>query len=288
MESLMIKQKSNVWSHSSSGVQTSHFTLQSRLAAVFQSWEINLPSEDSEKLCTSTLWVITAWKAVICSYWSSARTPFLFGVNRSRWIPERPDSPIWASADKTPAPLSLWEAAKRPLLSPTLAAFHPAISYLFILGFMNLQACKSEHMDVADRKVKTQPLSIFYAFTQVVHIDSLLRFPTSYYYCCWAPVAAMHLTLRRSVILLNTPHNNINTMPRLQNPYITTLKRCITLIATPEHLKSISSHLYLLIGNEDHRYCQAQEIKHDFKRLINKTTNALSPFRSNTPTQIIY
>lgn len=185
MESLMIKQKSNVWSHSSSGVQTHHLALQSRLAAVFQRWEINLPSDDSEKLSASTLWVITAWKAVIRSCRSSARTLFLFGVNRSRWIPERPDSPIWANADKTLAPLSLREAVKRPLLSPTLAAFHPAISYLFVLGFMNSQACKSEHMDVANGKVKTQPLSIFHAFTQVVHVDALSRFSTSCY-CCWA------------------------------------------------------------------------------------------------------
>lgn len=61
-------------------------------------------------------------------------------------------APIWAEADATPARLSLREAVKRPLLSAALAAVRPAISYLFISGFMNSQARKSEHEDVAAGK----------------------------------------------------------------------------------------------------------------------------------------
>lgn len=37
---------------------------------------------------------------------------------------------VWVNTDETAAPLSLREAAERPLLSHTLASFHPAISYL--------------------------------------------------------------------------------------------------------------------------------------------------------------
>lgn len=55
---------------------------------------------------------------------------FLFVVNRRQWIPERPGSAIWVNKEETTVPLSLREAVERPLLSHTLASFHPAISYL--------------------------------------------------------------------------------------------------------------------------------------------------------------
>lgn len=55
---------------------------------------------------------------------------FLFGVNRGQWIPERPGSAVLVNTDETPAPLSLREAVEHPLLSHTLQAFRPAISYL--------------------------------------------------------------------------------------------------------------------------------------------------------------
>lgn len=51
-------------------------------------------------------------------------------VSRRRRVPEKPGGAVWANADETAAPLSLWEAVMRPLLSHTLAGFHPAISYL--------------------------------------------------------------------------------------------------------------------------------------------------------------
>lgn len=109
----------NKWSIASS------FWLQFFLKPFNLAWQLR------ERVTSSTLWMITVWKPVISLAPSiGSLTHFTVWSQQGRWIPTRPGKVVWVSIDKTLAPLSLWKAVERPLLSHTLAIFHPAISYL--------------------------------------------------------------------------------------------------------------------------------------------------------------
>lgn len=76
--------------------------------------------------------------SVAVSFWSRR--------GRKR-IPQRTGRAIWVNTDEMAAPLSLWEAAERPLPISRAGRLLPAYLVPFILGFMNSRACKSEHTD---------------------------------------------------------------------------------------------------------------------------------------------
>lgn len=113
--------------------------------------------------------------------------PQIHSVTVSVWsrrgrkrIPQRTGRAIWVKTDETAAPLSLWEAAERPLPISHAGRLLPAYLVPFILGFMNSRACKSEHMD-AEQEPESEnatTLRVFFfecIFTQVLNRDSVLK-----------------------------------------------------------------------------------------------------------------
>lgn len=160
------------------GVQTCQFALQSHLAAVFQSWEINLSSDDSEKLSASTLSDHSLESChpllqELClhafSGWSQ-QEPMNSGEAGQPYLGERrQDAGPLVSPRSSEASTSICHSGSLP--PSYLIPFHFRI---YELAGMQEWAHGCGH-----RKVKTQPLSVFHAFTQVVHVDARASLPAA-------------------------------------------------------------------------------------------------------------